>query len=45
MDERLKKEVLDANVVRGMFSSSDHFAVLAKELEQSGSLGETGKEK
>ena len=30
VDERLKKDVLDARVVRGMFDGSDHYAVVAK---------------
>ena len=30
VDERLRKDVIDARVVRGMFPDSDHFAVLAK---------------
>ncbi len=30
VDERIKKDVLDARVVRGMFDGSDHYVVLAK---------------
>ena len=30
VDERLKKDVMDAKVVRGLFQGSDHFAVLAE---------------
>ncbi len=30
VDNRLKREVEDAKVVRGLFSGSDHFAVVAK---------------
>ncbi len=30
VDNRLRREVEDAKVVRGMFSGSDHFAVVAK---------------
>ncbi len=30
VDNRLRREVEDAKVVRGMFSGSDHFAVLVK---------------
>ncbi len=30
VDNRLRREVKDAKVVRGMFSGSDHFAVVAK---------------
>ncbi|KAK4327054.1 hypothetical protein Pmani_002500 [Petrolisthes manimaculis] len=30
VDERLRKDVLDARVVRGMFQCSDHYAVLAR---------------
>ena len=30
VDERLKKDVMDARVVRGLFQGSDHFAVLAE---------------
>ncbi len=30
VDNRLKREVEDAKVVRGLFSDSDHFAVVAK---------------
>ncbi len=30
MDNRLRREVEDAKVVRGLFSDSDHFAVVAK---------------
>lgn len=29
-DNRLKRDVLEAKAVRGMFSESDHFAVVAK---------------
>ncbi len=30
LDNRLRREVEDAKVVRGLFSDSDHFAVVAK---------------
>ncbi len=30
VDERLRKDVCDAKVVRGMFSGLDHFSVVAK---------------
>ncbi len=30
VDEWIKKDVLDARVVRGMFDGSDHYVVLAK---------------
>ncbi len=30
VDNRLRREVEDAKVVRGLFSDSDHFAVVAK---------------
>ncbi len=30
MDEKLKKDVLDARVVRGMFGGSDHYAAVAR---------------
>ena len=30
LDERLRKDVLNAKVVRGMFEGSDHYTVLAK---------------
>ena len=30
VDERLRKDVIDARVVRGMFPDSDHYAVLTK---------------
>ncbi len=30
VDERIKKEVVDARVVRGMFDGSDHYVVIAK---------------
>ncbi len=30
MDNRLRREVEDTKVVRGLFSDSDHFAVVAK---------------
>ena len=30
VDERIKKEVLDAKVVRGMFDESDHYVVVSK---------------
>ena len=30
VDEALKKDVLDARVVRGMFQKSDHYVVLVK---------------
>ena len=30
MDERMKKDVLDAKVVRGVFDWSDHYDVVAK---------------
>ncbi len=30
VDERLRKDICDAKVVRGMFDGSDHLAVLAK---------------
>ncbi len=47
VDNRLMREVEDAKVVRGMFSGSDHFAVVAKvrmrerwEFEGNGKKGE-----
>ncbi len=30
VDNRLRREMEDAKVVRGLFSDSDHFAVVAK---------------
>ena len=30
VDEKLRKDVLDAKVVRGMFERSDHYTVLAQ---------------
>ncbi len=30
VDNRLRREVEDAKVVRGIFSGSDHFAIVAK---------------
>ncbi len=30
VDNRLRREVEDANVVRGLFSDSDHFGLVAK---------------
>ncbi len=30
VDERIKKEVVDARVVKGMFDESDHYVVVAK---------------
>ena len=36
VDERLRKDVMDARVVRGMFPDSDHFAVLTKVRMQVG---------
>ncbi len=30
VDGRLRKDICDAKVVRGMFTSSDHFTVLTK---------------
>ncbi len=30
VDERLKKDVLDARMLRGMFDGSDHYTVITK---------------
>ncbi len=35
VDNRLRREVEDAKVVRGLFSGSDHFAVVAKVRKRS----------
>ncbi len=47
VDNRLRKEVEDAKFVRGLFSDSDHFAVVAKvrmrerwEFKENGRKGE-----
>ncbi len=47
MDNRLRREVEDVKVVRGLFSGSDHFAVVTKVRmrERGGSLEGMGRKK
>ncbi len=46
VDERLRKDVLDAKVVRGTLEGSDHYAVVVKlMLRQMGVLWEDWKRK
>ena len=33
VDEKLRKDVLDAKAVRGMYEGSDHYVVLWKQVE------------
>ncbi len=44
VDNRLRREVEDAKVVKGMFNDSEHFAVVAKvRMETGGSLKGMGE--
>ncbi len=45
VDNRLRREVEDANVVRGLVSESDHFAVVEKVSMRGGSLKGMGEKK